>query len=227
MHLALRRDAVPWIAPVALVVALILTFFTWDAIAPNGNRIYTQNGWQAAFGGGFTTDLVGERVVKAETDLNAHRGSNVWLIFYLLLLIVAVVVAVADRVLSRQTTVPDIIRNIWPHRQMLVSGLCVVLLIFLCAPMLGRFGLEASAAAAAEAAVPQLQPVAGQAEPTTAERADRDLRRDVELAKYGLDRTWWLRLTVLAQLIALIGVGSAWWLERHPQAPDLRLEIYC
>jgi hypothetical protein len=227
MHLTLRRDVVHWIAPGALVVALVLTFFTWDAVAPNGNRIYTQNGWQAAFGGGFTTDLVGERVLKAETDLNAHRGSNIWLIFYMLLLIVAVVAAVADRVLSRQTTVPDIIRTVWPHRQLIIAGLCVVLLIFLIAALLGRIGLEASVAAVAEGKKPAAQPAAGQPEPTTAEKADHDLDRDIYVAQFGLERSWWLRLAVLAQIIALIGVGTAWWMDRHPLAQDLRLEIYC
>jgi hypothetical protein len=227
LHLTLRREVAHWLAPGALIVALILSFFTWDAVAPNGNRIYTQIGWQAGFGGGFTTDLVGERVMKAETELNAHRGSNIWLIFYLLLLLVAVAVAVADRVLSRQATVPDIISTVWPHREMILAGLCVALVIFLIAPLLGKFGLESSAAAAAEAAAPLPQPAAGQPEPTTAERAERDLRRDIDLAKYGLERSWWLRLTVLVQLIALVGVGTAWWLDRHPLAPDPRLEIYC
>src|SRR5437660_1535662 len=50
LHLALHRDAAHWLAPAALVLVFILTFFTWVAVAPNGTRIYTQNAWQAAGG---------------------------------------------------------------------------------------------------------------------------------------------------------------------------------
>ena len=47
------------------------------------------------------------------------------------------------------------------------------------------------------------------------------------MAGYGLARTAWLDLTAAAQIIALIGAGLAIWLDRHPNVPDPRVEIYC
>ncbi len=221
-HLTIRREFAHWLAPSAVILALLLTFFTWIAVAPNGTRIYTQNCWQAA-GGGFTTDLVGDRVMKAEAELKEHCRASVWLIFYLILLIPTVVIAIAGRVWTRNpATVPDVLRPVWPHRQMVVTGLCAVLLLLLVVPVTASFGLESAAAAAATPAAITAGP-----EPTTAEKAERDLHRDIKLAGYGLECTIWLKLAVLAQVIAVVGIGMAWWLDRHPNAPDPRLEIYC
>jgi hypothetical protein len=223
-HLTLRREVAHWLAPGALVVAFLLTFFTWLAVAPNGTRIYTQNGWQAAFGN-LTPDFVGDRVMQAEAELKAHLGVNVWLVFYLILLIPSAAIAVADRVLARNPAiVPDVFRTIWPHRQTVVAGLCAALLLLLIVPLLTGFGLESAAVAAATAGGPTAPATP---EPTTAEKAERDLRRDMKIACYGLERTVWLKLAVLAQVIAVVGIGMAWWLDRHPNAPDPRLEIYC
>jgi hypothetical protein len=225
LHLTLRRDVAHWLAPAALVVAFLLTFFTWVAVAPNGTRIYTQNAWQAAFGGTFTTDLVGDRVMQAEAELNAHRSSNVWLIFYLLLLIPTAALAVADRAFARNpASVPDIIRTVWPHRQTVVAGLCAALLIMLFLPLMTGFGLRSAAIAAA---TPQASAAPATPEPSTAEIAERDLRRDMKVACYGLRRTAWLDLALAAQMIAVIGAGMSIWLDRHPTAPDPRVEIYC
>jgi hypothetical protein len=227
LHLTLTRPVAHWLAPGALIAALVLSFFTWDAVAPNGSRIYTQNGWQAA-GGGFTTDVNGESVMQAETDLNANRGVSGWLIFYLIVLIPAVVIAVADRVLAnRNDVIPDILSHVWPHRRAIVTGLCALLLVLLIGPLTFGFGLESAAAKAAEAAVPAPQPTADKPEPTTTDKAKRDLKRDIYLAHFGLERTIWLKLALLAQIIALLGAGQAIWLDRHPTAPDPRLEIYC
>jgi hypothetical protein len=224
LRLTLRRDVAHWLAPAALVVVFVLTFFTWVAIAPNGNRIYTQNAWQAA-GGGFSTDLGGEAVMVAETDLRANSHWNPWLMFFLILLIPTVPLAIADRVLARNPAmIPEVIRPAWPYRQLIIAGLCAVLLLFLIAPLTFGFGLESAVAEAAEKAV-VLPP--STAEPTTKEKAERDVKRDLFIARFGLHRTGWLYLALAAQAIALAGAGLSRWLDRHPDAPDPRVEVYC
>jgi hypothetical protein len=224
LRLTLRRDVAHWLTPAALAVAFVLAFFTWVAAAPNGNRIYTQNAWQAA-GGGFSTDLAGEAVLAAETDLRANSAWSGWLMFYLILLIPSVVLAFADRVLARNPAVmPDILRPVWPHRQLIVAGLCAALLLLLIAPLIFGFGLESAVAATAEKTV---QPTPSTAEPTTKEKAERDVRRDVAIARFGLRRTAWVWLAVTAHVLALAGAGLARWLDRHPDQPDPRMEIYC
>jgi len=161
------------------------------AVAPNGTRIYTQNTWQAAFGGTFTTPTsVGETLsCKPRAELNAHRSSNVWLIFYLILLIPTAALAIADRGFARNSTsVPDIFQSVWPHRQTVVAGLCAALLFVLFLPLMTGFGLGSAAIAAA---TPQASAAPATPEPTTAEKAERDLRREHEVGMptAGLRRT--------------------------------------
>jgi hypothetical protein len=226
LRLTLRRHIAHWLAPVGLVVALVLSFFTWVAVAPNGNRIYTQNAWQAA-GGGFSTDLAGEAVMDAEKDLKPHTHWNPWLMFFLILIIPTAALAIADRVLTRQgVMIPDLFLHVWPHRQIVVAGLCVALLLLLVAPIFFGFGLERAVAAKAEEMYPSSQP-AGAKEPTTKEKLEQDVKRDLTIARFGLHRTGWLCLAVTAQVVALFGAGLARWLDKHPNLPDPRVEVYC
>jgi hypothetical protein len=227
LRLALRREAAHWLAPGALLAALLLSFFTWAAVAPNGTRVYTQNAWQAA-SGSFSADPLGERVMQAEDDLKTHSGWSVGLLFFLILLIPTTAIAVADRVLARNpAAIPDVFRPIWPHRQMIIAGLCAALLLLLLLPLVFGFGLESAVQSSAEAAVAQPQPAVGKTEVSTTDKKERDLRRDVKVAGYGLTRTLWLDLAVLAMVLALVGAGLAIWLDRHPKAPDPRMEVYC
>src|SRR5205085_12069380 len=146
------REVAHWLAPGALAVAFLLPFFTWVACAPNGTRVYTQNAWQAAFGGGFSADPAGEAVMQQEAVLRDNSHWSGWLMFYLILLLPATAIAIADRVLSRNlSTLPDIVRPIWPHRQAITAGLCAALLLLVLAPLIFGFGLEVAAARAAEA----------------------------------------------------------------------------
>lgn len=225
LRLTLRRDVAHWLAPGALLLALVLTFFTWVAIAPNGYRIYTQNAWQAAGGAIGTPDLAGEAVMTSETMLKEEVRWSAWLMFYLILLLPTVALAVADRVLARNpVAIPDVVRPVWPYRQLIVAGLCAALLLLLVAPLIFGFGLESGVMSAADKAV---QPPAGAPEPSTKEKAEREVRRDVAVARFGLRRTGWLCLAVAAHAVALAGAGLARWLDRHPGVPDPRVEVYC
>jgi hypothetical protein len=225
MRLTLRRHAAHWLTPGALVVALVLTFFTWVAVAPNGNRIYTQNAWQAA-GGGFSADLAGEAVMAKETELRDNSHWSAWLLFYVILLIPTTALAIADRVITQQgMMVPDLFLSVWPHRQLAIIVQCSVLLALLVAPLFLGFGLEAAVSAVADKT--ESQAVAGKPAPTTKEKAELAVQRDLVIARFGLRRTCWLELAVTAQVIALFGVGLARWLDNHPTLPDPRVEIYC
>jgi hypothetical protein len=226
LRLVLRRAAAHWLASGALIAAFVLTFFTWVAVAPNGNRVYTQNGWQAA-SGSFSADLAGESVMKSETPLKELSHWSPWLMFYVILLIPTMALAIADRVVTRQgMVVPDVMLPVWPHRQLALIVQCAVLLVLIVVPLFTGFGLEAAVSTAADKDH-ALQAVADKPEPTTKEKAERDVRRDVFIATFGLARTHWLELAVTAQLIALFGAGLARWLDNHPTLPDPRIEIYC
>src|SRR5262245_50465898 len=72
----LRRDVVQWLAPGGLVLAFLLTFFTWVAAAPGGFTVFTQSAWGAAFGS-FSESLIGNDWAEQRAALlNKHSGWN-------------------------------------------------------------------------------------------------------------------------------------------------------
>ncbi len=226
-RLTLRREVVHWLAPAALGIAFLLTFFSWVGVYPNGTPVFTQNAWKGA-SGSFAVDAVGGDVMKREEDvLHKYSGWSLFLLLYLILLILTVPLALADRILpAAGVAVPDVFRGIWPHRQMIVAGLCAALLVLLFFALAVGFGLETAAARAAEEAVPLAQGTDGAA-PTPRQLRLREVQRDVALSHYALAHTTWLTLAVIAQIVALAGAGLAVWLDRHPDRPEPRVEVFC
>jgi hypothetical protein len=223
----IRKDVVRWLAPVALFLAFVLSFFTWLAAAPNGTVIYAQNGWQA-MRGGFSVDLLGDEVLAKERVLNESGGVSGWLLLYLVVLVITTIFVIGDLVLTLlDLTVPDVFKPLWPHRGVLAVGLTALLLIALAPPAFSAFGLESAAVAAAEKEVPPLSTKPDGSPPTTKELQLRDVRRDVAVASFAVRRTGWFHLVVLFQLTALVGAAMTLWLDRRGDRPEPRLECYC
>jgi hypothetical protein len=224
----LRKDIVRWLAPVALFLAFVLSFFTWLAVAPNGRAIYTQNGWQAMTGGVQKVDFAGEEVLRKEQALRDAGGMNAWLLLYLILLILAMLLAIADLVISlMDLIVPDAFRTIWPHRGLILVAVTALLLLSLLAPMMSGFGLESTAVTLAEKDVP---PMTAKLDGTAVSPNDvqmRDVRRDVAVASLGVQRSRWLGLVFLMTSIALIGAALSLWLDRRGSEPEPRMDFYC
>ena len=63
--------------------------------------------------------------------------------------------------------------------------------------------------------------------PTAKQIQTRELNYALEFASYGLRRTWWFRISVLAQLTAAIGVGLMHWLDRRGTKPEPWADFYC
>ena len=88
-----------YVAPVALFLVFILTFFSWVGVYPGGVADATQNMWQAAFGG-FSIEPDVKFVVDPfpkYADKNGEKSSepnwDVLLIFYFVVLIPTLVIA--------------------------------------------------------------------------------------------------------------------------------------
>lgn len=225
--MTLRKDVVRWIAPVALLVVFVCSFFNWLAAAPNGTPVYAQNGWKAA-SGSFTVDVVGDEVLGKEDALKKASGWNGWLVLFWIVFIPTLLLAVGGLVVDLlDLTVPDAMKGIWPHRGVLLFGLTALLVIALAAPLISGFGLESAALAAADQSVQPAQAGADAAAPTTKQTQLRDLKRDVEIARLGVRRTHWLCLTMWLQLIALVGAGLSFWLERRGDQAEPYAEFYC
>lgn len=223
----LRKDAVRWIAPIALFLAFLFSFFTWVAAAPNGNRIYTQSGWQAMYGS-FSTDAYGDEVLGAHDSLKNTTRASSWLVLYMILLILATVLAIGSLAVNLMNlTVPDVLKAFWPHRDTLVVGLCAILLIALMFPMFTGFGLQSAVVQAAELQIPAPQAKSDGAAPTPKDQTVRDIRRDLEVARFGVVRTNWFCWSVWMMVAAVIGGGLSLWLARRGDRPEPRVEWYC
>lgn len=225
--MTLHRDWVRWLAPLALIAAFVLSFFPWVGSYPNGSPVYTQSAWQAMRGGFKTADAAGADVMKKNEALTKNGGINGLLLLYCFLLIPAAMLSVGVIATSLiDFTMPDVFKRIWNHRDLAMAVLGVVLPLLLITPLFLGFGLETAAATAAEAAVPAVAAPSEGATPNPLDSQKRDLRRDVEFASYALERTWWLRLALLAQGVALFGTAAMLWLNRRGDKPEPRIEFY-
>jgi hypothetical protein len=117
---------VPWVAPVCLVVVFMFTFFSWLNTRIPGLGVRGDSAWTIAFGQG-----------------------NALLIVYLLLLVLALLVAPASVILPRLSiTLPPAVQQIMPWRSGIVTGAILLAFLFLFLQLLKGFSEEAGEMAA-------------------------------------------------------------------------------
>jgi hypothetical protein len=203
---------VPWIAPVCLVLVFFLLFFPWVGAYPAGHGVYTQNGWQA-FAGGFSTDPVGEKVLKKQSAIDENISKNWFRMgLYIVLTLAAIFLAALPLVMTRVTIkLPPSVEQIWPWRQALLGGITLLALLILFSLLWSGFSLEQAVAAP----IDQQLDAQRQGNMTGEEHEMLAIRRGAQLGELNLRRTAWLRWTVLLNLLALAGVGLEFWLERR------------
>jgi hypothetical protein len=206
---------VPWIAPAALAVVFVLSFFPWVGMYPGGLSVYTQSAWEAAFGSYWDDPVFWGKVKGREA---VRPGASVWAIFFLLFLLLALVVAFAAVILPRtQVKLPPAVEKLWPWRMAILGGLTVLAFLCLVAQLVTGFAVEN--AVRSEIA----REFEGQRKAAKTEEDHRivDLREGMELDSLRLHRTVWLRLAVLFHLVAIAGVGLDLWLERRGRTRPL------
>ena len=148
------------------------------------------------------------------------------MILYLLALFLTTVLAVADKFVPKTVVLPDVARPVWGQRRMIVNALCLVLFLLLLILGVVGFGLERAAkGAAGETVAPIVVPEGSAA--TAKQIQTHDISYALDLNSYGLRRTWWFGLAVLAQLTAAIGVGLMYWLETRGPKAEPWADFYC
>ena len=153
-------------APVALLIVLVLSFFAWTGLYPGGVADVTQNMWQAAFGGYSVDTDIGDpfSTKKDETatpmpfgggDLKPNApGLNILLLFYLLLFIPTLVVTAACVALAFvPPSATAALHAVLPWRWGIVAVLNLILLLFLVLQMVFGFSLENNFIGAAESSI--------------------------------------------------------------------------
>jgi hypothetical protein len=220
--ITLSPRVVQWIAPICLALVFLLLFFPWVGAYPAGHGVYTQSGFQAWWGT-FSTDPVGEKVLKKDAAIREAISMNFFRVsLWLILILGGIALAAAPLVMSRFTIrLPAALEQLWPWRQALLGGITLLALVILLSLAWGGLGLER----ALEAPVHQ-QIDAQQTSGMTGEETQMmEIRRGAQLGELNLRRTVWLRWAVFFNLLALAGVGVEFWLERRGARLPPRAEL--
>jgi hypothetical protein len=215
----LDLKVIRWIAPAALFVAFILTFFSWDGLYPGGYGAYTQSAW-GCLTGGFAVDPVAEDELKLTKELEERTPSNLWLFPYLLLLIPALVIAWSGPVVGLMNLkLPASVQNLWQYRPAALGGVVIIMLLFLSAQWASGFGLQRAIKEKAEVAVADDKAAAN-----TPDKIQRvEMKESMERAKYVPRTTAWLRLAFLMHLLAALAVVAEAGLTLRGNKPTPRV----
>ncbi len=199
--LTLNLSFAIWIPGIALSIAFLLTFFRWAGLYPADYPAYTQNAWQALTAG-LSKDPVAEDHYKMEKDLRARLESNWWLLPYLPLLILTMLLALAGPILKRsQWKLPNNLEKFWPYRPALLVVLSVVLLLLLVIQWSNGFGINQ--AVVKDAQIKNHEAMEKANTPEKIQRIEMDIAKDWG-GKHPQTTTW-LRLAVLAHIVATLG----------------------
>lgn len=181
---ALNPKYLAWIAPAALVIVVVLLFFPWvEAGVSVEENPYPSTGWQIAFG-----------------ELSSGLGT-----FYVLLLLLALMVAIGSAVLPLLPpgTLPPAAQQIMPWRASAVA--LAALLVFLLLALLLTFGFGPE------------------------HNTEHPIFGYVRLGNNQLllfTKTAFMRLALFFHVVAVVGAGlDAWVSMRGPSKPPPRVDI--
>ena len=207
-----------WLAPAALVLVFILQFFPWVGIYPGGVAAVTQNAWQAAFNS-YTPDGDLDEVVKTEFE-KEKMGVSTLTIFYLLLFIPTLLITLACPLLTTfNVKLPGALQGVFPWRWGIAAALNLFVLLFLALQLLAGFSIESIVKNSVEK---QLEEQFKTDKSTKAQKM-KELSRGTSVGS--LTRTWWLTLSVVLHLVALLSTAILSYVGHHPNRPTPRLAL--
>lgn len=210
-----------WVPAAGLTIVLVLSFFPWVGSYPGGVRMYSQMPWQAAFGY-FTPNPLAED----ELALKPLMAMNGWLLLYVLLIVPALALAWAERLIQdkalRQEGRGAWLASIWPLRFPLLTALSALLLVLLMLQMGRGFGLEQ----AVETLAAKKYEAERAAADTTAKEQQVTVRTGQEVGRFALDGTTALCWAVAAHGVVVAAVAGLWWLQSRGPKPAPQIRAY-
>lgn len=220
--LVIRGRVLRWVPPLALLVIFFLQFFPWFGIYPGGVPAVTQNAWGAAFNLTPSSDPDMNAVFTLPADVEKNTTISPLVLFYLfptflLALVVALFIVVEPFL---HTQLPPQVQQLVPWKWAILAGLNALLLLFLTLQLLLNFSLESTyrdyvakkyeAKLAAGARTHELKQI--------------EAERGQELQM--LQRSCWLKLTFVLQLLSAAAAGLVYWVEkRGPDKPLPAIEL--
>jgi hypothetical protein len=201
----------PWIVAVSCFLIFLLQFFSWLGIYPGGIGLMTQNAWQAAFASySVDTDLEKESPLGEKGKEKLEPGASVLMIFYLLLFIPVLILAIGGLVLGLlPAKLPPALEKLKPLRWGIVAGALLLLFFFLLLQLWIGFSMENRMETEADRAYVEM----------TKTKEDTKTRKMATVARGAIldlvHRTFWLRSAVYLHVLAMICAGLAFWVDQR------------
>jgi len=210
----LNPRVVPWIAPLSLLVVFVLLFFSWVGMYPSGIGVVTQSGWQVAFNG-YDMNEVWKSNNKDAMEYLTKEGPGVSItaVFFLLVVLPGLMLALGTTLVHLKmipVELPPSVMGFWSFRPLGIAALSLAGLVFVILTLVAGFPIEAKTHEAALAEAKKYN-----SDDTPEKRLKLEMDTGKEYGKFNLQRPFWLHLTLLFLLLAVIGALLDFWLERR------------
>jgi hypothetical protein len=228
----LSPKALAWVPAACLTLIFLFSFFTWVGSYADGYTLYSQSAWQTLSGAISVNATVPADAIPEETDIMQRAHTSWWMVPYLLLLVLTLIAAWAERILGasdRAKLPPHVARlegHVWPWRFAGLVALTAVLLLLLVLQSWRGFGLERAVWAHAADRAGVTAPRDPDTPLTQREEREQEIRQGLIVNRFGLNKTWAYSLSILAHFVALIVLLALLWLDRRGNRPTPRVAMY-
>ena len=222
--ITISPHVVSWLPAVLLLLTLALTVFPWVGSYAGGSAVYSQRPWGAMFGAVSRNFGLEKAVIIPAGWMDKVRSDWELMLPYLLLLILATVLAWADRGMHAldPRKIPPLAK-IWPHRQTVICVLAGFAFVLAILQVSNGFGMErAIRKQVAEKFAKAREEAAGSQEKH--ERIEYEV--EIEYKTYNLERTTWMYLALLFNLLAVLAVVARLILDRRGNKPPPKLLLH-
>jgi hypothetical protein len=236
--LALDPKWLDWVPVGCALLAFVLTFFPWAEMKLGGYTVMTQNGWEAVFAGKGDFTPAGEDWKKLDAGLAGKaederykaavlKGDWLVLLPYLLLVILLVLVAAAERVIRDPAAFPltakmTFLPPLWKWRLVVLGGLAVLTFLLLWFQAFQGFGLQRSLDTFAQADFKEKLAD----KPTDAEKRELWIKIGQTAGLFPVKQTSWLTLLLVLHATAVVALAGRFWLSgREAGKPLPRLDV--
>jgi hypothetical protein len=209
-----------WLVPVCLILIFLLSFFPWVGAYPSGHGLFFQNGWYTAFGS-WSYDSSVDKVLEGKIDKEKDApGVSVLMIFYMILLCLLMLASIAVIVFHLiPTAPPPSLRMILQWQGLILGGAALLIFLFLGIELLKGFNLTN-----------RIQSLSDKdnSKSRDEERFGKhgvDVLGAMNKSAMGLRTTFWFRLVVLLNLLAILGGAMQFWMARRGHKPPPKLEF--
>lgn len=222
--LSFSPKVVAWLPPIFLLLTLILTTFTWVGSYGGNTAVYSQGPWRALFGKVYR-NIPLEKVIPIPAGWIDNLRSDWGLMLpYLLVLLLAVGLAWADRwerVFDTQRYRQ--LAGVWANRQGVIFGLATLALLLSVVQVSRGFGMERAMRQVVDERFADARAKAANS-PSAVEAIDYE--KEQEYAKFHLETTTWAYLAIAFNALAVLAAIARWLLARRPNRLPPRLVLH-